>query len=111
MNGPTDEEMKSRIAQTENYTLCILTKTPAYSGEKDLPIVWEHGRRNFQLKDEGLLPIVCPVTDGGPVAGVGIFTGTPEEVRALMEADPGVRAGLFSYEIHGCRGFPGSQLP
>jgi hypothetical protein len=28
-----------------------------------------------------------------------------------MDADPGVLAGIFTYEIHPVRGFPGSGLP
>jgi hypothetical protein len=39
-------------------------------------IIWEHGRRNFSLRADGLLSIICPVGDGTQVAGVGIFKGT-----------------------------------
>ena len=28
-----------------------------------------------------------------------------------MDDDPGVRAGVFEYELHPVRGFPGSTLP
>jgi hypothetical protein len=28
-----------------------------------------------------------------------------------MDEDPAVRAGIFRYEIHPVRGFPGSSLP
>jgi hypothetical protein len=28
-----------------------------------------------------------------------------------MDGDPGVRAGVFTYEAHSIRGFPGSTLP
>ena len=38
-------------------------------------ILWEHGRRNFALRAEGLLAIVCPVNDGSQVKGVGILGG------------------------------------
>ena len=110
MEAPTDDEMKVRIGQSKAYTMVILKKTANYSAETST-IVWEHGRRNFQLKDEGLLPIVCPATDGGDVSGIGIFIGTPEEVKLIMNEDPGVMAGIFSYEVHACRGFPGSTLP
>jgi len=27
-----------------------------------------------------------------------------------MDADPGVRAGIFTYDVHPVRGFPGSAL-
>ena len=35
----------------------------------------------------------------------------PDDVRAIMDHDPGVAAGIFTYEIHPVRGFPGSCLP
>jgi hypothetical protein len=74
-------------------------------------LVWEHGRRNFELREEGRLAIVCPVTDDSALAGIGIFTGTPEEVAGLMDDDPAVKAGLFTHEVHPVRGFPGDGLP
>jgi len=33
------------------------------------------------------------------------------EVAALMAAEPGVQAGVFEYDVHPVRGFPGSALP
>jgi hypothetical protein len=74
-------------------------------------IIWEHGRRNFGLRADGVLPIVCAVSDGSDVAGVGIFDATVEEVREIMDEDPGVKAGIFVYEIHVGRSFPGDSLP
>ncbi len=74
-------------------------------------IIWEHGRRNFELRAAGILPIVCPVTDESDVAGIGIFNASVEETRKIMEEDPGVQAGVFIYELHPCRSFPGASLP
>ena len=34
-----------------------------------------------------------------------------KEVKKLMDDDPGVKAGIFTYEVHPCRGFPGDSLP
>jgi hypothetical protein len=28
-----------------------------------------------------------------------------------MNDDPGVQAGVFTFEVHPCRGFPGDSLP
>jgi len=28
-----------------------------------------------------------------------------------MDGDPGVQAGVFEYEVHAVRGFPGDMLP
>jgi hypothetical protein len=30
---------------------------------------------------------------------------------AIMNRDPGVTAGVFTAEVHECRGFPGDCLP
>lgn len=107
----TDEMMRERLVQTQSYTLVILRKTAKYQEPGTDKIVWEHGRRNFQLREAGLLPIVCPVRDESDVSGIGIFRATPEEVKKLYDEDPGVKAGIFTYEIHPCRGFPGDSLP
>ena len=75
------------------------------------PIIWEHGRRNMALNDAGLMPVVLPVADDTDLAGIAVFTVGPDEVRTIMDDDPGVRAGIFTYELHPVRGFPGSALP
>ena len=58
-----------------------------------------------------MLSIVCPITDDSGWSGIGIFNAPPAEVAAIMEADPGVRAGIFTYEVHTGRSFPGDRLP
>jgi hypothetical protein len=108
----TDEYMREMLAKSRDYVVVIVI---LYASGKRPPgadeIVWEHGRRNFQLRAEGRLAIVCPVRDDTTVSGVGIFTGNMEEVRAIMDGDPGVQAGIFTYELHPCRSFPGDALP
>jgi hypothetical protein len=106
----SDEFMREMLTRTRPYCVVILKAGPK-RGEPDfLKIVWEHGRRNFQLRAEGKLAIVCPVNDGSDINGVGIFTTDLEETRRIMEGDPGVQAGLFEYEIHPSRSFPGDAL-
>jgi hypothetical protein len=77
----------------------------------DEDTLWEHGRRNFELRADGVLSIVCPVVDGSDVKGTGIFNTNIEETKQIMDNDPGVKAGLFTYQVHPCRGFPGDCLP
>jgi hypothetical protein len=107
----TDDDMKNRLAQAKTFTLVILRKTPRMAEEGARAIVWEHGRRNMGLQADGVMPLVFPVADETDVSGVSVFVGAPDEVRGIMDGDPGVAAGLFTYEIHPCRGFPGSALP
>ncbi len=107
----SDEFMRGMIAKTKNYCIVILKAIPRRYEEGVEKIIWEHGRRNFELRAEGVLPIVCPVTDGSDVRGIGIFDATVDEVTKIMDEDPGVKAGVFVYEVHPCRSFPGDSLP
>ena len=58
-----------------------------------------------------MLAVVLPVTDGSDVCGIGVFAATVDDTTAIMNDDPGVAAGVFTYEVHPCRGFPGDSLP
>lgn len=107
----TDEFMREAISKSRNYTVVILRRTQKRGEPETEKIVWEHARRNFTLRAEGLLPVVCPITDDSEFSGVGIFNAELKETQKLMDDDPGVKAGVFSYEAHTCRGFPGSRLP
>jgi hypothetical protein len=107
----TDEFMRQHMAATKDYCIVILKAGPNQQMPGADQIIWEHGRRNFALREQGLLAIVCPIRDGSEVSGLGIFTTSPTETQQIMDDDPGVQAGVFVYEIHPCRGFPGDSLP
>ncbi len=111
MKTITDEYMLEMRSRTKAYVIVILRAGPRYSEPGADKIIWEHGRRNHALRAEGLLSIVCPVMDGSPVRGIGIFNLAVEEVDRLMSEDPGVKEGIFVYEAHSCRSFPGDALP
>lgn len=110
MSHVTDEYMREMIQKNKPYTLVILHKTPGINEPNTDKIVWEHGRRNFELRRDGILCIVCPVRDETDTSGVGIFSTDVEETRKIMDEDPGVKAGIFVYEIHPTRSFPGDAL-
>jgi hypothetical protein len=107
----TDEQMRQMMPTTQNYCVVILKAGPNKQMDGVEKIIWEHGRRNFELRADGVLSIVCPVTDGSDVSGIGIFNASVEEVKKIMDEDPGVQAGVFVYEAHPCRSFPGDKLP
>ena len=111
MTTITDGFMRQMISNTKNYCIVILKAGPHRNEEGAEKIIWEHGRRNFELRADGVLSIVCPISDGSNVAGVGIFNANVEEVKKIMDEDPAVKAGVLIYEMHACRGFPGSSLP
>jgi hypothetical protein len=107
----SDEEMRQRLAGTRSYTLLILKAGPNMAMPGRDAIIWEHGRRNFALREAGLLSIVCPINDGSGLAGIGIFDAEPAEVERIYAEDPAIKAGVLAFEVHPTRGFPGSCLP
>ena len=106
----TDDYMREMLGRTKGYTMVILRGTSKLADPATPAIVWEHARRNFQLRADGVLRIVCPVRDRSDVSGIGIFDASEDETRRIMEDDPGVRAGIFTYEVHPTRSFPGDAL-
>jgi hypothetical protein len=111
MTTITDEYMQQMRAKTKNYTIVILKAGPHKHQKGAEKIIWEHGRRNYELRADGVLAIVCPISDGSDVCGLDIFNATVEEAKKIIDEDPGVKAGVFVYEIHACRSFPGDSLP
>lgn len=107
----SDDTMRQRLASTSTYTTVLLRATATCVRPEVDPIVREHGRWNMARAEAGLLAIVRPVTDHTDLAGIAVFAATPDGTREIMDDDPGVRAGIFSYELHPVRGFPGASLP
>jgi len=107
----TDEFMKQMLTTTRDYTAVILKEGPNYSMPDVMKIIWEHARRNFSLRADGLMPIVCPVTDQSGVKGISIFSTGIDETKKIMDEDPGVKEGVFVYEMHTVKSFGGDSLP
>lgn len=106
----SDDEMRAMLPHAKAYTAVILKAGPQRHRDGVDAILWEHGRRNFSLRADGLLSVVCPVADGSELNGIGIFNLDVAATREVMDSDPGVQAGVFVYEAHACRGFPGDAL-
>lgn len=107
----TDDYMREMRDKTRPYTIMLLRKTARRAEAGADAIVWEHGRRNHALRVAGKLVIVCPIRDDDHWAGLGIFDTTVDEGRSIMDDDPGVQAGIFTYELYPTRSFPGDALP
>lgn len=107
----SDETMRQLLTTSKEYCVVILKAGPRRHEPGADKIVYEHGRRNFVLRADGQLAIVCRISDGSDMSGVGIFATSPEETKKIMDEDPGVKAGVFVYEIHQSRSFPGDYLP
>ena len=107
----SDAYMAEMLQKARPYTVVLLKAGPKRWDPEAKAIVREHGRRNFAMRAAGVLSIVCPISDDGEWRGVGIFNAGVEEVTRLMDDDPGVQAGVFTFEVHPARGFPGDSLP
>ena len=113
----SDETLRAALETTIPYTILILRAGPRFSPpgpDRDPEVaaaIWRHGKRNFQLREAGLLAIVCPVADGSGIVGVSVWAATREDVESIYSQDPAVKAGILEYEIHPTRTFPGSTLP
>jgi hypothetical protein len=107
----TDEYMTDMLARAKSYSVVLLRRAARYAEPDTDQVIWEHGRRNFTLRADGVLAVVCPIADDTDLAGIGIFNTMPEETARIMDGDPAVRAGVLSYEVHPVLGFPGDGLP
>lgn len=110
MKAITDEYMNQMRQNTKTYTAVLLKAGPNFNQPDAYPVIREHGRRNYALREEGLLNIVSPVLDGGNLKGLAIFNANLDETRKIMQEDPGVQAGIFVFEIYTIRSFPGDSL-
>lgn len=111
MSTITDEYMREHLQTAKPYTIVILHRTPKYKTTQTADkVIWEHVRRNFQLRQEGKLNVVCPIMDETDVAGVSIFFSDPAETVRTMQEDPAVMAGILRFETHTARSFPGDSL-
>lgn len=111
MSTITNEFMLGMLGKSKPYSIVILKKGENYKMPDCQPIIWEHGRRNFELREAGLLSVVCPVMEDNGIRGIGIFNATKEKTKTIMDEDPGVQQGVFVYEILDVKSFPGDVLP
>jgi hypothetical protein len=107
----SDDYMREMMTQTRPYTVMVLKTGPNRYMDGAQAIIWEHGRRNFSLRADGQLCVVCPVRDDDDVCGIGVFNLDVDATREVMDEDPGVRAGVFVYDVYPTRSFPGDALP
>lgn len=111
MQSISDEQMQHLLQQSKAYTLVLLQSLPNVQKENLQEILWEHGRRNFALRAEGLLSIVAPVTEESEIAGIAIFNCDAAKAKEIMLDDPAVKEGVFSFAVLPIRSFPGDSLP
>jgi uncharacterized protein YciI len=83
------------------YQAVFVTKGPAWTTESAevQPLVRAHREYVAQLLRAGRVHIGGPFTGDADLRGVYFLSGTTEDAKALAEADPGVKAGRYGYEL------------
>jgi hypothetical protein len=105
----TDEQVQELAATARAYGLALLWWADRQVDGAEA-IEREHQRRMVSLRADGVIAVLCPVLSDD-LAGAAVMTLPAEEARAVMEADPCVRAGMMRVEVRACLGFPGDALP
>jgi hypothetical protein len=106
----TDDQIQELAATAKPFSVALLSWAPGRHQEGAAAIELEHQRRMVSLRGDGTIAVLCPVL-ADTLAGVAIMTVPADDARALMEADPCVRAGMMTCEVRACLGFPGDALP
>ena len=91
----------------ETYELVLLRRTVAYQSfdpDERERIFREHLAYTVGLVASGQQLAAGPVRDGPAedteICGMGLFRqGSLDKVRALLNADPGVRQGLYRFDV------------
>lgn len=97
----------------KTYTFVMLTKghNRTHDSATVATIQKEHLAHINSMGESGILNLAGPFLDNGNWRGILVFnTQDTGKVRSLVEADPAVKAGRLSYEIHPWLAEQGSTL-
>lgn len=111
----TNESVRAQVAKGKQYCVSFLIEGPNYRSfppEQLEENHWAHLRYLFSLKEAGKLVVNGPMSEHADIRGVSIWnTNDVEEVRTLLNGDPAVQAGRFTFEVYPYFSMPGSALP
>lgn len=85
------------------FQMAILKKGPAWDSTKvedRNSILQQHLKNVLALLDSGKVIIAGAFNDSSDLAGLFIFRTAADEAKALVDTDPGVKAGLMVAEMH-----------
>ncbi|MGE5292075.1 MAG: YciI family protein [Micromonosporaceae bacterium] len=91
----------------DRYEMVLLRRTVRsreFDEEKEERIFREHAVHTIKQVESGVQLAAGPVQDAPdeeqPICGFGLFRrGSLDEVRKLMDADPGVQQGQYTYDV------------
>lgn len=108
-----DAQILQQLSNMKPYTLLIFRKGQAYdSAETEKIIQSQHLPYLFTLREKGAVALSLPIMDNTDMLAIAVYTiANKEEVKKLVEKDPAVMAGVFSYELLFCMGMKADTLP
>lgn len=109
--GISDEEFRAALSTARPYVIAHLVAGPNADDPDREAIVFAHAKRNVELHQAGVMSIVGPVVTDNRIRGVCIFSCDSDEARRVLDGDPSIEAGIFTYELLEVFTFPGSTLP
>ena len=107
----TDAEMQTILEYAQPYTVSILRSGPNFGSPEAGQFIKEHGRRTLALRKASELAVVLPIRGNADIHGVGVFDRDVDTVTKIMNDDPAVQAGVFTFEVYQAEGLPGDALP
>ena len=101
-----------KLANLKPYILMLLKKGPLYNSPDAQKIIQsEHLPYLFKLREEGIVAISIPVRNNTDIAAITVYTITgKDDIKKIADEDPGVKKGLFVYELLNCIGMKGDTL-
>lgn len=110
MKSPvTDHDVRQLAATARAYSLVILRWGPARLQSGAVETENAHQRRMVELRRDGKIAILCPVTSD-TICGAAVLIVPVDEASAIMQGDPCVKSGMMTCEVLPCHGFPGDTL-
>ena len=98
------QEKPTPALKMVEFHMALLKRGPLWTAEETLQrkeILTLHRAYFMSLLDSGKAVIGGPLTDEGEVRGLYILRAkSPGEAREWVDADPAVKAGYFSAEMH-----------
>ena len=98
------QEKPAPAAKMVEFHMALLKRGPLWTTEETpqrKEVLTEHRAYFVSLIDAGKAVIGGPLTDGGEIIGLYILRAkSPGEAREWTDADPAVKGGFFSAEMH-----------
>jgi hypothetical protein len=108
--GMTDDRMMQLVGSARVYTTCVLRPGPQWGLGDWEQVIWEHGRRNLVMREDGALVVTLRVP-GPDIVGIGVYNRDLEATRELLAGDPAIQADILECTLYPADGFPGDALP